>query len=53
MEDKQRKIIVIKKKHKPHSYEFGSASNRHKIYYNNIEELTEHIEKLKNANLYK
>jgi hypothetical protein len=37
---------------KPHSYEFGKAGNRHKVYYNNVEELKEHVEMLKAADLY-
>ena len=37
---------------KPHSYEFGKAGNRHKVYYNTVEELQEHVELLKAADLY-
>lgn len=37
---------------KPHSYEFGKAGNRHKVYYNTVEELKEHVEMLKAADLY-
>ena len=37
---------------KPHSYEFGKAGNRHKVYYNTVEELKEHVELLKVADLY-
>lgn len=37
---------------KPHSYEFGKAGNRHKIYYNTVEELQEHIEMIVAAGLY-
>lgn len=32
---------------KPHSYEFGNPGNRHKIYYDTVKELKEHIEFLK------
>jgi len=48
--DNVKKLIIDKQK--PNSYEFGKASNRHKVYYNTIEELTEHIQNLKNAGLY-
>jgi len=30
------------------NYEFAKASSRHKIYYNDVSELMEHIAKLKN-----
>jgi len=33
------------------SFEFGKASRRHKIYYQNIEELTTKLVKLKNLGL--
>ncbi len=36
---------------KPHSYEFGKAGARHKVYYGMIEDLKAHIEILKNAGL--
>ena len=33
------------------SYEFGKATNRHKVYYNNVEDLTDKIKLLKQAGL--
>lgn len=39
--------IVLQRTEKPHSYEFGPANSRHKIYYGEISELKEHIEALK------
>lgn len=33
------------------SYEFGKASNRHKVYYNSVAELVDKIEYLKGAGL--
>jgi len=39
------------KKDKPHSYEYGIAKNRHKVYYNDVSDLILHMQKLKNANL--
>lgn len=39
--------IVISRVEKPHSYEFGKASARHKIYYATIKELKEHYDSLK------
>ena len=47
-----RHDIVIQRTEKPHSYEFGKASARHKIYYNEVSELKTHIELLKRAELY-
>lgn len=43
--------IVINRTEKPHSYEFGKAGARHKIYYGFITELREHIDALKQAGL--
>ena len=37
---------------KPHSYEVGKSGERHKIYYNTVEELKEHLEALRAAELY-
>ncbi len=39
--------IVISRTEKPHSYEFGKAGARHKIYYDRVNELTDHIRMLK------
>jgi len=44
---------VLNKKDKPHSFEFGKAGARHKIYYNTVDELITQIEHLKNCGLYK
>jgi hypothetical protein len=43
--------VVVTRTDKPHSYEFGKAGARHKIYYNDIRELKEHIDALKEAGL--
>ena len=48
MESKQ---LIINDK--PNSFEFGRAGSRHKVYYNSVDELMLHIEKLKNIGLYK
>lgn len=47
-----RHDIVISRTEKPHSYEFGVASARHKIYYNVVSELVAQIEELKKAGLF-
>ena len=41
----------IKDELRINSYEFGKAGNRHKVYYNNVGELIEHLAKLENAQL--
>ena len=46
-----RHDIVISRTEKPHSYEFGKATARHKIYYSDIEELKQHLDALKEAKL--
>lgn len=43
--------VVINRVEKPHSYEFGKAGARHKIYYGEVLELREHIQMLRNAGL--
>lgn len=43
--------IEMIQKLKPHSYEFGKAGGRHKIYYESITDLQEHIERLQLADL--
>ena len=43
--------VVLNRTEKPHSYEFGKATARHKIYYGNIEDLKEHLEALRIAML--
>lgn len=45
----EEKTTIIKVNDKPHSYEFGKAQNRHKIYYNDVEELKAHVQALKEA----
>lgn len=42
-----RHDIVLTRTEKPHSYEFGKASARHKIYYGEIGELILHMKALK------
>ncbi len=43
---------ILTRTEKPNSYEFGKVGNRFKVYYNEVSELKEHIEKLKNCGLY-
>lgn len=43
--------VVLNKTEKPHSYEFGKAGSRHKIYYADVKELEVHIEALKTIGL--
>jgi len=47
-----RHDVVIQRTEKPHSFEFGRPSSRHKIYYGDVEELKKQIEMLKTAGLY-
>jgi len=42
---------VITRTLKPHSYEFGRANNRHKVYYETVEELKLYIAALESAGL--
>ena len=44
-----RHDLIIERKEKPHSYEFGRPNNRFKIYYETIDELKTHIALLKEA----
>lgn len=44
--------VVLTKVEKPNSYEFGKAGQRHKIYYDEVFELKDKIEQLKEAGLY-
>ena len=44
-----RHDIVVTRAEKPHSYEFGAAKNRHKVYYSEVSELKSHIAMLKEA----
>lgn len=48
----QAKHIVINRVEKPHSYEFGKAGARHKVYYSEVSELLGHIAELKRAQLF-
>lgn len=43
--------IILTRTEKPHSFEFGKATMRHKIYYSEINELVDHIESLCEAGL--
>ena len=43
--------IVTTRADRPHSFEFGKAGMRHKIYYEDIKELQRHIESLIEAGL--
>lgn len=43
--------VILNRTDKPHSFEFGKAGARHKIYYNSIQELEAHMEALKAAGL--
>ena len=43
--------VVISRSEKPHSYEFGPANQRHKIYYEEVVELVQHIKNLEAADL--
>ena len=38
--------VLLQRTDKPHSYEFGAPSSRHKIYYNEISELMDRIRML-------
>jgi hypothetical protein len=44
-----RHDLVLTRVEKPHSYEFGKATARHKIYYSTVEELKAHIEALRES----
>lgn len=46
-----RHDVVLTRLEKPHSFEFGKATARHKIYYDNVEELKFHMRALKDAGL--
>lgn len=43
--------VIVQRVEKPHSYEFGKAGARHKIYYNEVKDLVEHMRLLKVAGL--
>lgn len=43
--------VIIQRVEKPHSLEIGKAGNRHKIYYNDIPELENHLNLLRTAGL--
>ena len=44
--------FVVNETPRPNSFEVGKASARHKIYYENPEDLQSQIEKLKELGLY-
>ena len=46
-----RHDVVIQRTEKPHSYEFGKATARHKVYYGDVDELVNHIALLKDLGL--
>ena len=41
--------MIIQRVEKPHSYEFGKAGMRHKVYYSTIAELKERVKELTDA----
>lgn len=41
------KITVLKKTEAANSFEFGKAVNRHKVYYETLDELKEKLEGLR------
>ena len=43
--------VVINRTEKPHSFEFGPANMRHKVYYGDIAELKAHLKMLSDAEL--
>ena len=47
-----RHDIIISRTEKPHSYEFGKAGNRFKVYYSDVKDLQAHIKELSEAGLY-
>ena len=47
-----RHDIVIQRVEAPHSFEFGKAGERHKVYYREVKELQAHIKALEDAGLY-
>ena len=47
-----RHDIILTRIEKPHSFEFGKAGARHKVYYKDIPELQAHIDGLIKAGLY-
>ena len=44
--------VILTRTDKPHSFEFGKAGQRHKIYYNNVADLNMQIAELINAGLH-
>ena len=45
--------IVISRKEKPNSFEFGEVGNRFKLYFDDADDLELQIEQLKKLNHYK
>jgi hypothetical protein len=41
--------VLIQRTDKPHSFEFGKSTRRHKVFYNTIEELKKQYEELRLA----
>ena len=52
MEQTSTTQYVINSTVKPNSFEYGSAGNRHKIFYDNPVELELHITALKDKGLW-
>ena len=52
MEQTSTTQFVINSTVKPNSFEYGSAGNRHKIFYDNPVELELHIKALKDNGLW-
>ena len=50
--EKEPNQITLTKVEKPNSYECGKAGNRHKIYYDNPEDLKAQLDKLEELGLY-
>ena len=46
-----RHDVIIEQKAKPHSYEFGKAGARHKVYYDTVADLKATMQELKEAGL--
>jgi len=43
--------VVVNKTERPNSYEFGKAGNRHKVYYNDADDLNALLKRLVDAGL--
>ncbi len=45
--------LIINKKERPNSYEFGKAGSRFKLYFEDAEDLKKQIKALEDSGLYK